>query len=183
MKLLDLISEQEKTMNRKFDYGCVMLYFNFPDMYNIHNKINSDDLYTEEEDDSYGLEDEPHVTLLYGLHDEVETEDVVNILEQYEFDELNIHNPSIFKNDEYDVLKYDVIGENLHEINEQLRKFPHTNQYNEYHPHMTVAYLKKGKGKKYADMLKKYEDFWVTPIYAVYSRTNGDKVKIKINNE
>ena len=48
---------------------------------------------------------------------------------------------------------------------------------------MTIGYLKPGKGQKYADELKKFDDFWVAPIYAVYSQTDGtkDKIHIKID--
>lgn len=181
MKLLDLINEEEK--NRKFDYGCAMVFFKFPEMFKIHNKINPDDLYTEEEDDSFGLDDEPHVTLLYGLHDNVSTDDVVSVLDKFTFYTCNVHNPSLFKNDKYEVLKYDVTGDSLQEINEELTKFPHTTNYPDYHPHMTIGYLKKGKGQKYVDMLKKYGDFWIAPTHAVYSQTDGtkDKISIKID--
>jgi hypothetical protein len=62
----------------KYDFGCVMLYFEFPEITFLHNMIDEKDIYTEEGDNSFGLEDEPHTTLLYGLHDGVTLKDVKN---------------------------------------------------------------------------------------------------------
>jgi hypothetical protein len=46
---------------------------------------------------------------------------------------------------------------------------------------MTIAYLKPGMGQKYIDMLgKDYNEMWMAPQYAVYSRTNGEKLKIPV---
>lgn len=178
MKLTDLIKEEDK--NRKYEYGCAMLYFAFPEMTKIHNMINPDDIYTEEDDDTFGLEDEPHVTLLFGFHSAVTTDDIVNVLDNYTFEDCIIHNPSLFKNEKYDVLKFDARGDNLMECNKELTQFPHTNDYPEYHPHMTIAYLKPGKGKKYVEQFKKFKEFQITPRFGVYSKTNGDKERIKL---
>lgn len=178
MKLIDLIKEEDR--NRKHEYACAMLYFAFPEMGRIHKMINLDDLYTEEEDDSFGLEDEPHVTLLYGLHSNVSTDDIVNVLEKFTFEDCIIHNPSLFKNEKYDVLKFDARGDNLNEVNKELVQFPHTSDFPDYHPHMTIAYLKPGKGKKYVDSFKKFKEFEITPRYGIYSKTNGDKERIQL---
>lgn len=178
MKLTDLINEMVR--NRKYEYGCAMLYFAFPEMFKLHNKITPDDIYTVDGEDTYGLEDEPHVTLLFGLHDNVSTDDIVKVLDKFTFKPCKVHNPSIFKNDDYDVLKFDVQGDSLHEVNKLLTAYPHTTNFPDYHPHMTVAYIKPGKGQKYADEFKKFKEFWITPRYAVYSKTNGKKDRIKI---
>ena len=57
-----------------YDYGCAMLYFDFPQINKIHDAIDPKDLYEEEGDRTFGIEDEPHCTLLYGLHKEVTPE-------------------------------------------------------------------------------------------------------------
>lgn len=56
---------------KKYEYGCVMLYFDFPSMFKIQDIINPKDIYEEEDDNTYGLEKHPHTTLLYGLHEGV----------------------------------------------------------------------------------------------------------------
>lgn len=174
MKLLELITE-----DHKHDYGCVMLYFDFPEMKEIQNIINSDDIYEDETDDSFGLETEPHVTLLFGLHDGVSTENVKKSLRFIEFGTCIASNLSIFENDEYDVLKYDVSGEGLIEANNQLKKYPYTSDFPEYHPHMTIAYLKPATGKKYTKQLKN-SSFKLTPKHGVYSKSDGSKEKFNI---
>jgi 2'-5' RNA ligase len=179
IKLSNLIKENSKLT---YDYGCVMLYFSFPEINKIHDSINPSHIYTEDGDTTYGLEDEPHTTLLYGLHNEVTLEDVSDVLDNYTYYTCKIHNPSLFENEKYDVLKFDVDGDNLHQTNADLKQFPFTSNYPNYHPHLTIAYLKPGMGKKYVDMLNKAKanEFWLAPQYAVYSEVDGTKTKINI---
>ena len=174
-ELAGLIVEEKQT----YDYGCAMLYFTFPEMNNIHNDINHDDVYIQEGDRTFGLEDEPHCTLLYGLHEGVTTEDVKKVLDNYTYTPLKAHNASLFENPDYDVLKFDIKGENLHETNADLQQHPFTSNFPDYHPHMTVAYLKPGTGKKYVKALDGLE-YDLIPQYAVYSKPNGDQDKINI---
>jgi hypothetical protein len=77
------------------------------------------------------------------------------------------------------VLKFDIKGDNIHETNKDLQQYPFTSNFPDYHPHMTIAYLKPGTGKRYAKMLKEFE-YDLIPQYVVYSKPNGDKDKIKI---
>lgn len=176
IKLLDLLKEEKQT----YDYGCVMLYFSFPGINKIHDAINPKDIYTQEGDRSFGLEDEPHCTLLYGLHEGVTTEDIKKVLDKYTYTPLKAHNASLFKNPDYDVLKFDIKGENLHETNADLQQYPFTSNFPDYHPHMTIGYLKPGTGERYSKMLEKLE-YDLVPQYAVYSKPNGEKEKIQIN--
>jgi 2'-5' RNA ligase len=85
----------------------------------------------------------------------------------------------LFENEKYDVLKFDVNGENLHACNKALKQHPHTNNFPDYHPHMTIGYLKPRMGKKYTKMLKGQE-FELIPTHAIYSEPDGTKSKIKI---
>jgi hypothetical protein len=156
-----------------------MLYFFFPEMNKIHDAINPKDVYIQEGDNSFGFEDEPHCTLLYGLHEGVTTEDIIKVVENYTYYTCKAHNASLFENSDYDVLKFDIKGDNLHETNNDLKNYPFTSNYPDYHPHMTIAYLKPGTGKRYAKMLEGIE-FDLVPQYVVYSKPNGDKDKINV---
>lgn len=165
---------------QKYDYGCVMLYFNFPEIKNIHSLINPNDIYTEDGDSTFGLEENPHTTLLYGLHDDVTEDDVRNVVNDFNYGPCKLTNPSLFNSEKYDVLKYDVSGSNLHETNEELSKLPHTTSFPDYHPHLTIGYIKKGEGQKYADKLKELQ-FKLDPTHIVYSLPSGGEVNIIIN--
>jgi 2'-5' RNA ligase len=162
-----------------YDYGCVMLYFDFPEIKNLHSLIDEEDIYTEDGDRSFGLEDEPHTTLLYGLHDGVTEEDVMNVINNFDYGTYRITNPSLFENENYDVLKFDASGPNLHETNFELKNYPHTTSFPDYHPHLTIGYLKPGMGKKYENKLKGLQ-FKLDPTHVVYSMANGDQKNIEL---
>lgn len=162
-----------------YDYGCAMLYFSDHDLKPIYSQIEPEDLYVE--GDGFGLETEPHCTLLYGLHGDVTVKQVEDVLDKYTYHTCKAHNLSLFENEKYDVLKYDIKGDNLSETNEDLKQYPFTTDYPNYHPHMTVAYLKPGMGKKYVEKLgKEYSELWMSPQYAVYSQPDGTKNKINV---
>ena len=181
MKLFSIFKQIIKERkNHKYEYGCTMLFFNFPLINKIHDLIDSNDIYEDSEDPTFGLEKEPHTTLLFGTHEGVSVEDIKQILDKYTFSTCIISNASLFKNEKHDVLKFDVKGENLHNCNNDLKQFPYTSNFPDYHPHLTIAYLKPGKGNKYVDLLKN-QKFELVPQYAVYSEPNGNKNKININ--
>lgn len=188
IRLTDLLKEETKPV---YEYGCVMLYFNpIKDFVSFQNNIKSDDLYTADDNGGYGLETEPHCTLLYGLHEEVELKTIVEILNGITFGNCLVHNPSLFENEKFDVLKLDVTYppapqyggiKFLHTTNKELSKLPHTTSYPDYHPHMTIGYLKSGLGKKYVDELKTgVSAFVLKPTHAVYSQPDGTKTNIDI---
>jgi len=162
-----------------YDYGCVMLYFNFPEINKIHNSIKPEHLYEEESDRSYGIEDEPHCTLLYGLHNGVGLNEVKQLLNDIQFGQCKVGNASLFQNPKYDVLKFDVSGKGLHEANKALTTLPYSTDYPDYHPHLTIAYLKPGMGNGYVKAIGD-RTYGLQPAYAVYSEANGTKTKFKI---
>lgn len=177
-KMKTIMGLNENTSPR--EYSCAMLYFNDNAISNFQNLIDPEDLYTEEE--GFGMETEPHCTLLYGLHDdEVSLEDIIKVLDNHTYTTCKGHNISCFNNPKYDVLKYDIMGDELSETNEELKQYPYTTDYPDYHPHMTIAYLKPGKGEKYIDMLNKdNNEISLTPQYAVYSQPDKTKHKIPV---
>lgn len=139
----------------KYDYGCVMLEFDIPNWKSFHKEIDKDDIYDEK---GYGLEKEPHVTLLFGVYDAVSVEDVKKTVEFLDKIYIQIKDLTIFSssNNIYDVLKFDVMSDNLYGINISLKNMlPHTESEFSYKPHMTVAYIKAGRGVKYVKTLDK----------------------------
>ena len=177
------VNEKQAT----YDYGCAMLYADFPKMADLHGQIDHDDVYVNPDDSTFGLETEPHVTLLYGLHDNVPTDSVKSVVDKHKFGPFVAHNASLFENEKYDVLKFDIKypeegNEFLHECNRGLTNFPHTTSFPNYHPHMTVAYIKRGMGQKYAEKLAGHE-YYLEPSHVIYSKANGEKDRIEINGQ
>lgn len=162
-------------------FGCAMMYFNNPKMNELHKQIKEEDIYIDDEDPSFGLEKDPHVTLLYGLHDdEIESNDIIKVISECEIPKtMKLENISIFESDKYDVLKFDINEDLLNVINKKLCEFPYTSDYPDYHAHSTIGYIKKGKGKEYVELFKN-ENCEVEPNKIVYSKPNGKKIEKKI---
>jgi len=180
---VEFITEKKKK-EKKFEYGCIMVFFNLPAMEEIHELIDEEDLYTEDGPRKYGLEDEHHTTVLFGLHDEVDPDDVLDIantVAKNHASPIILKNASLFENERYDVLKFDADAEWLNLANKVISQlFPFTTDHPEYHPHCTIGYIKKGLGKKYVNLLNGKE-FEVTPTHFVYSLPpDGEKITKKI---
>jgi len=172
------LNENKKKVN---GFGCVMLYVDFPEFKDIQSKINKDDLYDDPNDDSFKFEKHPHLTLLYGLHKEVTDQQIKDIVSKFEFDNIYIKNISLFKNDDFEVLKFEVDKEKyLINCNKELSKLPNTNDYPKFNPHITVAYLKKGKGDKYVKMFKGL-NYELKSTKIVYSKIDGSEINFKID--
>jgi hypothetical protein len=156
------------------NYSCLMLYADIPNWKEKTNFIFKDDIY--EKDGDYGYEKEPHVTVVYGFHD-----DEVDKKELYEkIEELirpltvTIQKISFFECEDYDVVKFEVpISSQLRGYRKAFLKFPNTQTYKKYEPHMTICYVKKGEGERYAKKLEK--SFKVKFNKAVYSTPDENK--------
>jgi len=158
----------------KHEYGCVMLYFDIPNWNGILKKINKDDLYTAEE--GHGLETEAHITLLWGVYGSVDTKDVKSVVEHLEQPYVTFKDISIFSNplSKYDVVKLVPECELLYSINESLKyMLPHVETFPVYNPHMTIAYVKYGRGVNYIQTLE--EPIIIKPTKIVYSEPNKNK--------
>lgn len=165
-----------------YEFAAVMLGFNFPQLKQIQKLIDKEDIYEEKGDRSYGLENEPHCTLLYGIHEGVSKQIIESLVSDFEIEECEISTPSLFENEKYDVLKYKVKEENLKKINKLLSGLPNSNEFPTYKPHLTIGYLKSGTGKKYVKLLRenKLYKFNLKPNYIIYSNTDGKQNKIKL---
>mgnify|MGYP000064117304 CR=1 FL=1 len=141
-----LLEKKENKDNKIHDYGCAMLYFNVKNWADIISFIDPEDVHEGE-----GLEDEPHLTLLYGFHkDEVTFDDISKHFKGIEEIDVEIESVGIFENEKYDVVKFNVKKtEDIMDFNEKLSKLPHTTNFPDYHPHITIGYVKPGTGKKY----------------------------------
>lgn len=145
----DLLGE-EVTRTEKVEYGALMLFFDIAKWDNFLSTIESDDVYKI--NNEFGLETEPHVTILYGFNSNVNNNDVFDLYkENFELKpiEINVDGISIFENDEFDVIKMDVNSKTLTKMNSVMSNLSNTKTYPNYHTHITLAYVKKGRGIKY----------------------------------
>lgn len=115
-------------------------------------------LVSDEHLHEYGRENEPHVTALYGITPtpSAMAETMAAIKEcgkqniTVKFGDL-----SKFSNPEFDVLKFEMISEDLRQLNSHLRnRVDFQNDYPDYNPHLTIAYVKPGMGDFYIQKMK-----------------------------
>jgi 2'-5' RNA ligase len=151
-----LLTEGKKEEPKKF--GCLMLEFdNISNWEDVLNTVKKEDIYDKP---GFRLEEDPHTTVLFGFHDkEVSLDEIQNVLRKYlngkDKIEVKLTGMSLFENEKFDVLKFDIESEDLKNLNSLLKEFPNTNDHPEYHPHATVAYLLPGTGQKYVKKFKK----------------------------
>jgi len=166
---------------REYDFGCVLIELDFPEDFwnNLISQIDEDDLYKPEVE-RYSKETEPHVTVLYGIENDVDDKEVVDICKSFNGSDIKITctNLECFQNKEFDVIKLTIDSPKLHEINSALKKVKHTDSYPTYKPHATIAFLKPGMGPKYCRSIK---PIIIDDIHNItYSKTSGDDIIINM---
>ena len=100
-----------------------------------------------------GRETEPHITVKYGLHGN-DAEAVRSLLADEPPVRVKLGKVSLFENDDADVVKIEVDSPDLHRLNKKIADaLPVTDTHPDYKPHVTIAYVKPGMGKKYVESL------------------------------
>lgn len=146
----------------------------------IHSQLLEDELYIKEDGDN-GIELDTHVTLAPCLDNNTNLEELKQYLLPLSKYTILLNNISTFDNELYDVLKCDVQCDFLHNTNHILKSiYPMHTEYEEYHPHLTIAYLNKG-------VCDKFKKDILTPLvvlkpkqfhYSFYDE-NGNQQRIK----
>lgn len=161
-----------------YQYGCVMVEVPVSNWDEITSYIKPEDVYTGG-DDTHGIQENPHVTILYGLHDGVTEEQVKSVFEDFTGDiNIKVNGIGIFENKDYDVVKFNVDPDGaLQELHDKLSEFPNSNDFPDYKPHITISYVNKGTGKKYVKPDYRYEVKNVDKI--TYSMANGTETEFE----
>lgn len=127
-----------------------------------------------------GRETNPHCTVLYGLH-ETASPKSMPILSMFGPQKLRLGAISIFECDSYDVVKIEVESPSLTQMNWILRRLlPHTSTHKDYNPHITLGYVKKGKGKDYERTAHDLHGVEVTVGTVQHSTQNGVKTPFQL---
>jgi hypothetical protein len=155
-------------------YSCLMLDLRFlqSEIEQIQENICPCDIYDAP---GHGLEDEFHTTILHGIH-ETKPYEVFSKLDLTPI-HFKIQGLSLFKNDKYDVLKFDIKSRELTALNKQVcERLAYTNDYPKYHPHATVAYLQPKSGKYYLKLKNRLEGKSFTSNRFIFSDPTSQKV-------
>lgn len=184
-ELLDKVKEcvrgsrSQNARDAQKEYAFLMLTYNMPDFIKeLQAKIPQEELYVggEGEQDRYGLEKDSHISVLPCLSNNTKLTELIPELPELSTLGTNLVNISVFECDDYDVLKADVVFDSpIKALNEELVKRFKTHSQYEFHPHMTIAYMQKGKAAQYAQELN--EPVYVIPNSYAYSFWAKDKMK------
>ena len=162
-------------------YAFLMIKYNTPSFIkDIQKQLSDDDLYVNNDENSnfhYGKENDTHVTLVPCLDNDVNIDNIKKMLKPLSDYQIFLTNVSKFDNKEYEVLKCDVASMPLFNTNYIIRsKYKTHTEYNEYHPHITIAYVKHGIADKFCkDALDRLIMLEPTSFWLSYYDKNGRK--------
>jgi 2'-5' RNA ligase len=170
----------EGKSGKLYKYGCVMLYLNIKNWDSILDRINKSDVYNVN-DPTKGYERHPHITIIFGLHSNVSDDDVLDVFKNLKSSDIDITVDGIgcFENNEYDVVKMNIISDKLNKLNNKLSMLDNTSDYSDYKPHITIAFVLPGTGKKYTQPEYKYQFDNFNKI--LYKKTNGQTITIPLS--
>ena len=134
-------------LNQSYSYSSLQI--NYPLSFSDEvikwskNNIEKQTLYLEENDDSFGIEDEIHTTVLFGITEKFPNATKLALKNIKPF-KIKLSYISKFYSGDYDVLKINIISkelENLHYLLED--SVENENEYPVYQQHLTLAYVLK----------------------------------------
>lgn len=106
-----------------------------------------------------GLEDRPHVTILYGLElgEEESSPELARKLRGVLADagevQATVGGIEIFEGEDSDVIVQRLQSQELQNLHERIRdSLPNEQTYPDYKPHITIGYVRKGTGEKYRNL-------------------------------
>jgi 2'-5' RNA ligase len=178
--MLKIISSMLKASKKgdKYDYSSTQI--NLPSQLSKriiewgNKNIPNSDVYIEDGDKTYGRENDIHVTVKYGLHT-TDPNEIKKAIKEFKTFKITLDTISQFspKDKDYDVIKIDVESNELHSLNAAISKLKNSDEHPTYKPHITIAYVKKGCGKKViGDKAFLGKSFNATEV--VFSSKDGD---------
>lgn len=119
----------------------------------LQRQIDPKDLFVSQKGFPPGLETEPHVTVAPCLRNNVKPDNLKKYLQPLEKYKLEAIQLNVFENEDFDVLHFVVESEALRLAYDRFAEnYKVGGNYPDYNPHITVAYLKKGKGRAYTNL-------------------------------
>lgn len=178
----NLLNELKKPT---YKYGCLMLNFNVTKTWWEQIQKNILDVDIVRVDGANGREKyrDAHVTLLYGFHKNIDVEDVKEIALEQPVRNIIASKVSYFSSSKFDVVKFEFEYSFLTLMNRNLKRLRHTSSFPTYNAHMTIAYVRKGMGQHYCDLINKKYTRTLRPTEFVFSKYDGTKTKFDIDKK
>lgn len=157
----------------KYEFGCLMAMVNTESakkIGEINKKLISDDILYFEEGQEYGRENEPHITIKYGLTTNYPPKKIGEMVSHIKPFTVILESIDVFSNPKFDVVKINVKSNVLEKLNRMLSKLPNEDKYPIYRPHLTLAYVKPNTGKP---LVKKTDPIEITINRIKYSDPIG----------
>lgn len=175
--------EKPRCVDHKHQYSCVQ--YNLPAAAAQKvldwgdSRIPNEILFSPPEDDTYGRESLIHCTVFFGLHTESATP-VVFLLENEAPFLIRLGQVSCFSNERFDVVKIDVLSEDLLRLHNKLGTCLHcTEKFKNYIPHITIAYLKPGEGSSFVGD-RTFERMTMRVDTLSFSSKNGSRCRVRL---
>lgn len=142
--------------------------------------VEPEDVFDPDGEHGYSLY--PHITVLYGLH---HVDDPLKVLLYIDSITKSVAveftGISVFENEKFDVLKFDVESPQLVKCHKKIKgKFKCTEIFDDYKPHMTIAFLQKGTGWKYKNLSFSVPKMNIDLMR--FTNTDGHETLIKLRN-
>lgn len=176
----------QRLFKESYDYHCLLLPITSDYVKSnikfLQRKIKLEDIFNDDSNE-YGLELSPHITVLYGLKNEDDYGKLKDYFKNKPQIKFTIGEISLFESPDkpYDVLKFEIISNDLVKYNSYVREnFDCDITFPDYKPHMTIAYLVKGKGKNYLKFDSDLTEETFRENHLEFCFANGNKSRIQL---
>lgn len=159
----------------KFDHATVML---MPPPYIAARALLYGRAIPDDDLADHGRETTPHITIKYGL-DSDKRLIAQRIVDLWDDVQLTFGRVELFRNDEHDVVVVKVDSPQLRSMHRVLSALPNKEEERPYNPHLTIAYVKKGRGERYIGQSPLGNETMTIAPNIVFSNKHGEQTRIK----